>query len=146
MRGIGDNKKGQQMTLGTIIAIVLGIAVLVFLIFGFSTGWKNMWSKVTQHTSAANVEDRIADCKNDCSLGERSAWCFEKKTLRFFNSDGKLIEVEGTCEQFLGIAEADVKNIIFKENKNQITALKFSSCSSFNCTTTAPSTQQNNVA
>ena len=31
-----ENKKGQQMTLGTIIAIVLGIAVLVFLIFGFS--------------------------------------------------------------------------------------------------------------
>ena len=41
------NKKGQNLTLGTIILIVLGIAVLVFLIFGFYTGWNNMWSKIT---------------------------------------------------------------------------------------------------
>jgi len=32
MRGVDVNKKGQQMTLGTIIAIVLGLVVLVFLI------------------------------------------------------------------------------------------------------------------
>ena len=51
------NKKGQQMTLGTIIAIVLGIAVLVFLIFRFSTGWNNLWSKITElGGGSANVE------------------------------------------------------------------------------------------
>ncbi len=37
------NKEAQQMTLGTIISIVLGIAVLVFLIFGFSNGWANTY-------------------------------------------------------------------------------------------------------
>ena len=59
------NKKAQQMTLGTIIAIVLGIAVLVFLIAGFSMGWENLWDKV----SGAEPEFRITveECRNETS-------------------------------------------------------------------------------
>tara|TARA_Y100000310_G_scaffold329843_1_gene400417 strand:+ start:87 stop:257 length:171 start_codon:yes stop_codon:yes gene_type:complete len=33
-----ENKKGQSLTLGTIILIVLGVAALVFLIVGLSMG------------------------------------------------------------------------------------------------------------
>ena len=41
------NKKGAEMTIGTIIIIVLALVVLVVLIFGFSTGWSNLWEKIT---------------------------------------------------------------------------------------------------
>lgn len=100
------NKKGQQMTLGTIIAIVLGIAVLVLLIFGFSTGWTNLWQQVTKGTSGSNVQLRIEDCENDCSLGEQSSWCSEKKALQFFDADGNMVKVSGTCAEFFaGMAE-----------------------------------------
>jgi len=34
-----ERKRGQQMTIGTIIAILLGIFVLIFLIIGFTRGW-----------------------------------------------------------------------------------------------------------
>jgi len=96
----GKGKKGQQMTLTTIIAIVLGIAVLVLLIWGFSSGWNNLWEQVTGRTSSSNVELRIADCENDCKAGEKSDWCNEKKDLRYFDKDGKAVKVSGTCNEF----------------------------------------------
>ena len=110
------------MTLGTIIAIVLGIAVLVFLIFGFSTGWSNMWDKVTAGTSGSNVQVKIADCDNDCSSGEKTSWCSEKKTLKYIGDDGKTVKVSETCADLsLGIVDGKtdekVKKLDFKDCK-----------------------------
>jgi hypothetical protein len=95
-----DNKRGQEMTLGTIIAIVLGIAVLVLLIWGFTSGWSNLWEQISGRTSGSNVELRIADCQNDCDKKEQSAWCNEKKDLRYFGTDGKTVKVSGSCKEF----------------------------------------------
>ena len=39
-------KKGQDLSIGTLILIVLGIIVLVLLILGFSMGWSNLWAKI----------------------------------------------------------------------------------------------------
>lgn len=125
----GMNKKGQQMTLGTIIAIVLGIAVLVFLIFGFSTGWNNLWDKISGHTSTSNVQDKIFDCETDCSLGEKSSYCNEKKKLKFFDDDGKIVTVEATCEDFTD-SDFEIKD---KVEKGQIAEMGFSKCPSISC-------------
>ena len=94
------DKKGQELTLGTIVLIVLGIAVLVFLIFGFTTGWGQLWSKIGAFGSDSNVEDVKLDCKTDCLAGEESSFCLEKKTLKIFDSNKKIREVTGTCSQF----------------------------------------------
>jgi tRNA(His) 5'-end guanylyltransferase len=76
------NKKGQQMTLGTIIAIVLGIAVLVFLIFGFSTGWNNLWEKVTQFGGGdVNVDTVVQACALQCSTGNEYGFNNEQRTV-----------------------------------------------------------------
>lgn len=40
------NNKAQQMTLGKIILIVLGITVLILLISGFSNGWENTYCSI----------------------------------------------------------------------------------------------------
>ena len=78
------NNRGQQMTLGTIIAIVLGIAVLVFLIFGFSTGWNNMWSKITElGGGSANVDDVVRGCEVACASQSKDAYCDKSRTVRF---------------------------------------------------------------
>ena len=128
------DKKGQQMTLSTIIAIVLGIVVLIFLIYGFSTGWSNLWGKVTGSVSGSNVEDKIKDCETDCSLGERTAYCFENKELRFFDSAGNVVKVTATCANF-----ADAK---FKVDKKviegQIKGMGFEGCSAIKCVEETP--------
>ena len=84
-------KRGQQMTLGTIIAIVLGIVILVFLIFGFSKGWGNMWDTVMNlGGGSSNVDDVIRGCDIACAGKNKYAFCSEKRTVKF----GKAIEVD----------------------------------------------------
>lgn len=128
MKRIG--KKGQQMTLATIIAIVLGLVVLVFLIYGFSTGWGNLWSKIGGYTSSSNVEDRIRDCETDCSLNEKTSYCFEKKEIRFFDKDGKTVKVKGTCVDFID----DDFTGDGKISAGQIKGMGFEGCSAISCT------------
>ncbi len=71
------------MTLGTIIAIVLGIAVLVFLIFGFSSGWNNLWSKVTAFGGGdVNVDTVNQACALACTGGV-DAYCNQVRTVHY---------------------------------------------------------------
>lgn len=41
----GMNKRGQDLTIGTLILIVLGVVVLVLLIIGFTKGWDFIFGK-----------------------------------------------------------------------------------------------------
>lgn len=82
------------MTLGTIIAIVLGIAVLVFLIFGFSTGWNNMWSKITELGGGeSNVDDVVRGCELACISNSEYSYCEQKREL----NDGEGGEIVASC-------------------------------------------------
>lgn len=96
MRKIGGDKRGQSLTLGTIILIVLGVAVLVFLIWGFSQGWSNLWSKITAYTGGGdNADDIKAGCNLACAGNRVSEYCEGAKTLK---KGGK--ETPGTCDSF----------------------------------------------
>ncbi|MCK5449763.1 hypothetical protein KAI32_02770 [Candidatus Pacearchaeota archaeon] len=75
------NKKGSEMTIGTIIFIVLGITILVFLIFGFSTGWNNLWDRVTLYGGSSNVDTVVKACALDCSVGNKYRFCNETRNL-----------------------------------------------------------------
>jgi hypothetical protein len=98
------NKTGQQMTLGTIIAIVLGIAVLVFLIFGFSTGWNNLWDKIGNlGGGSANVDAVIQGCAVACSSNSIDAFCRQTRKVNYGDNTWD----EGSCYALLN--GADVK-------------------------------------
>jgi len=119
------NKKGQQMTLGTIIAIVLGIAVLVFLIFGFSTGWNNMWSKITElGGGSVNVDDVVRGCEVACAQQSKNAYCDKIRTMNFGQERNvslanttkvEMDKVRGSCEElannYTGLGVAKCPNL-----------------------------------
>ncbi len=94
------DKAGQQMTLGTIIAIVLGIAVLVFLIFGFSSGWNNLWDKVTAFGGGdVNIDTIEQACALACSTQSSSSYCNQARIIKF----GEDISVdEEDCTDAIG--------------------------------------------
>ena len=96
-----DKKKGE-MTLATIIAIVLGITVLVFLIFGFSTGWNNMWGTIKEMTGAggSNVDDVVRGCAVACSGQNTYAYCSQVRTVEF--GAKKMIVDSGSSECLMG--------------------------------------------
>jgi hypothetical protein len=55
------NKKGQGLTIGTVILIILGITVLVFLIIGFSQGWDLFFGKF--ELTPSDLETTAQACK-----------------------------------------------------------------------------------
>jgi hypothetical protein len=76
-------KRGQQMTLGTIILIVLGIAVLVFLIYGFSTGWSNLWDRVTAFSGKSNIDTIKQACALACTSNSEAAFCSDVRMVKY---------------------------------------------------------------
>lgn len=110
MRKLGGDKKGQGLQLSTIILIVLGIAVLVFLIFGFYTGWSNLWERITNFAGGKSNLDTIKQgCAVACTGQAQSDWCNDVRTVRFGKevtvagvNDGKAYKSRtGTCEDFV---------------------------------------------
>ena len=96
MRGIGDNKKGQQMGLGAIIAIILGLVVLVFLIFGFTKGWGNLWDNIVNiGGSDSNVNTVTRGCEVACIGGNTYDYCKQVRMVKYGDSD-KTVH-EGSC-------------------------------------------------
>jgi hypothetical protein len=78
-------KKGQQMTLSTIIIIALGIAVFVFLIFGFTQGWGNLYDRIFNlGGGGANTKTIAQACDNECAIGGKDQFAYksQERTLK----------------------------------------------------------------
>jgi len=93
-----NNKKGQQMTLSTIIAIVLGLVVLVFLIYGFSTGWGNLWERVTGLGGGnVNVDTVSVSCTLACQQKNEYGFCNQTRSIVVVQGGDK---ISGNCTSF----------------------------------------------
>ncbi len=54
------NKRGQGMSISTIILLILGVVILVVLILGFAVGWNKILPFVSQ--------DNVATVSNQCQV------------------------------------------------------------------------------
>jgi hypothetical protein len=70
-----EKKKAQNLSITTIILIILGIVVLVVLIIGFTQGWDTLkgW-----FTGGAGTEQYVSQCAVACSTNSVSGWCDDK--------------------------------------------------------------------
>ncbi|HRZ85881.1 MAG TPA: hypothetical protein P5277_03810 [Candidatus Paceibacterota bacterium] len=75
------NKKGADMTIGTIVVIVLAVLVLVFLVFGFSQGWGNLADKIFNFGGKPNVDTIVSACSVACSTNSQYDYCSHKRKL-----------------------------------------------------------------
>ena len=94
------NKKGAELTIGTIVIIVLAIAVLVFLIYGFTTGWTNLWGKITVFSGGGSTISEVSQaCAIACAQEDSYAFNILKRTVRNENGfENKTV----TCEDLTG--------------------------------------------
>ena len=83
------NKKGQGLSTTTIILLILGILVLVFLIIGFTTGF----GKLAPFLSKNNAGSISTACEISCNTGEKFGFCSESRDL---SADGVKID-DVTC-------------------------------------------------
>lgn len=70
------NKRGQDLSIGTLILIVLGIIVLVLLILGFTIGWNNLWDRVTGLGGGSiTIDDVVNSCTTLVATGAQNTYC-----------------------------------------------------------------------
>ncbi|MDO8508893.1 MAG: hypothetical protein Q7S27_04380 [Nanoarchaeota archaeon] len=78
------NKRGQELSIGTLVLIVLGIIVLVLLVLGFSLGWENLFGKIGI-IQGSDLTTMITACKTHVATDSKTSYCeFKKVSL----SDG----------------------------------------------------------
>jgi len=76
------NKKGAELTVTTIILIVLGVLILVFLIIGFSIGWNRIFPYINPSN---NVDDVLRLCQSACNSGSKYNFCTSLRDVKVDN-------------------------------------------------------------
>lgn len=108
-----NNKRGQDLSIGTLILIILGVIVLVLLILGFSMGWGNLWSKINIFGSTNDVSSVVTACKLAVTSNSNYDYCQNFKKVKvndetmYVNCDYDVVK-EGLAGQTLNCA-ADTK-------------------------------------
>lgn len=92
------NKKAQGMSTNTIILLILGLAVLVVLILGFTSGWKIFKGEVYK----TNVDQVVEDCSTVCGLNQQFTYCSGERTLRVNEED---LEIKTSCAVLAGLTD-----------------------------------------
>lgn len=94
------NKKGQEMSVSTLVLIVIGIIILVVVILGFSMGWQNLWNKINIFGGASNVQTVIQSCQLAAASDSTYSYCSEFKKVTI---DGKTRYINCEAPQVSGL-------------------------------------------
>lgn len=87
-----ENKKAQNLSITTIILIILGVIVLVMLIVGVTMGWSNIKDWIAPSN---NVQQIVSQCGIACAAGSKYDYCFMKRELK--SEDENLKDRNATC-------------------------------------------------
>jgi len=120
------DKKGAEMTIGTIVMIILALVVLVVIIYGFTTGWSNLFDKIKNIGGGEdNVGTIVSACELSCATSDEYGYCTNKRAIKF-EVDGDMKSVKATCDDL-------AKEKEFETIKLPSTNLE---CSQLTCDTT----------
>ncbi len=93
------NKKGAEMTIGTIVFIILALVVLVVLIYGFTVGWGDLWEQISGIGGGkVNVQTVVKSCELACSTGSYYDFCQRGRDIIFAETETKQ---EINCHELL---------------------------------------------
>jgi len=96
-------KKGAEMTFGTLVVMILAVLVLAVLVFGFWTGWSNLWEKIKGTAGAENVESHRQACSYACAIQQVYDYCCVNRTIIYQISPKETGKKYGTCNSELMI-------------------------------------------
>ena len=71
-------KRGQGLSITTLILIIIGVVILVVLIFGFTAGWGNIKEWIAP---SGNADKVVTTCRVACASNDKFAWCEEDLVL-----------------------------------------------------------------
>jgi hypothetical protein len=88
------NKKAQDLSISTIILIILGVVVLVVLILGFTQGWNTVKVWFTGG-GTSEFQQISSQCSVACAANDQTSWCTER-TITINDTASET----ATCEWF----------------------------------------------
>lgn len=98
MENILKHKKAQQLSVTSIILIVLGVLILIVLILGFTIGWEKLmpWLKPSN-----NIKEIVSQCSIACSTEIEYDFCSIQRTVKVAkeNAIDGMTEFSATCEE-----------------------------------------------
>ncbi len=84
------NKRGAELTIGTLVIIVLAVIVLVVLVVGFTSGWGDLWANISQFFGAgANIDTVVSACNTACLTQGKNAFCTQNREVKLDNKKYK---------------------------------------------------------
>lgn len=99
------DKKAAEMTIGTIVVIILALVVLIFLIFGFSSGWNNIWQKILNFGGGGSNADSISQgCQAACATMNGYSYCGQIRTLTFEDKS----KYVGSCNTLTNVPNSGI--------------------------------------
>jgi len=114
------NKRGQDLSIGTLILIVLGIVVLVLLILGFSMGWENLWEKINIFGGGSSISTVVTACDGAALQNNEYGYC----------QDFKKVKVDGKT-QYMNCEDTRIQNSLDNKlicNQDDVKAAKETLC------------------
>jgi len=94
MRNIAKSKRAAEMTIGTLVVIVLAIIVLVVIALGFGMGWSNLWSKITGYFGGdSNVDSIKQACSYACTTNAVYDYCCAERNIKYSKTSSE----KSTC-------------------------------------------------
>lgn len=91
------------MAIGTLVVIVLAVLVLVVLALGFTTGWSNLYGRMTSFFSSVNVDSVAQACSVAAVAQNKYDYCCAERAINF--GEGKKFTV--TCDSLANGIDKD---------------------------------------
>lgn len=101
------DKRGQELSVNTLILIIIGVLVLVFLIIGFRIGWEKVFPFIAP---ANNVKDVTDKCSLACSTNAVYDFCTASREVHVdqeIKDLGK--KFSGSCYELRGVTQLGVE-------------------------------------
>lgn len=105
------NKKGQGLSVETVILIVIGVLVLVFLIIGFTMGWAKIFPFINPPNNVKDISDK---CGYACQTDDKYNYCTANRdvsveneiTVQYANNENIVFgkKIAGSCYEISAIA------------------------------------------
>jgi len=94
------DKRGFELAISTMVIIILGLVVLIFLILFFTMGSGSFLEKMKSYFSYSNVDSFIQGCNVFVDSGQVNAYCCDSKKIRYMDDGEKVEEVLSCSELF----------------------------------------------
>ena len=70
----------MQLTIGTLVMLVLAMLVLIALILAFTMGWERFLGTIRGYFGS-EIDNLNKLCQNQCNLNQEHSFCCEDKEL-----------------------------------------------------------------